>query len=225
MTMKSLSDWSLGASVMVKLGVKDPDTGDDIGGWQGRISDVGEDDGQRTVCLAWDSLTLKSMPAASLAYAIREGVDWQCMFLFETDIETATSRDTAAEVAQAIDEIEDRTVWLHLDDDGRIQSILAGIDPEDTTALLITWKQYLSKHLQFPFEAEVAELLERGRLRVGDRLQVTELFDLNDYQGLLVGGKRGSERLVFPLCDLEVTDEQSSNYQPVKDYVVWFANR
>ena len=225
MTTKSLSDVSLDASVMVKPGVKDPDTGDNIGGWQGRITDFGEDEGQRTVCIAWDSLTLKGMSAESLAYAIREGVDWQSMYLLETEIVAASPRDTPAEVEQVIDEIENRTVWLHLDDEGRIQSILTGVDAEDTTALLIAWEQYLDKHLQFPFEAEVVELLERGRLRIGDRLQVTELFDSNDYHGLLVGGRRGQERFVFPLCDLETTDKKSPNYQPVNDYVVWFANR
>lgn len=225
MTTKSLSDLSLDASVKVKPGVKDPDTGDDIGGWQGRITDFGEDEGQRTVCIAWDSHTLKSMPEKAVTHAIREGVDWQSMFLLETEIEVAAPRDTPAEVEEVIDEIENRTVWLHLDDEGRIQSILTGVDAEDTTALLIAWEQYLDKHLRFPFEAEVVELLERGRLRIGDRLQVTELSDSNDHHGLLVGGRRGQERFVFPLCDLEATDKKSPNYQPINDYVVWFANR
>jgi hypothetical protein len=30
---------------------------------------------------------------------------------------------------------------------------------------------------------------------------------------------------VFPLADIEVVDRSSKNYQPLKDYVVWYANR
>ena len=37
--------------------------------------------------------------------------------------------------------------------------------------------------------------------------------------------RRERRKYVFPLCDLEVVDKSSSNYQPVKDYAVWFANR
>ncbi|MCG3161995.1 MAG: hypothetical protein JMDDDDMK_03223 [Acidobacteria bacterium] len=29
----------------------------------------------------------------------------------------------------------------------------------------------------------------------------------------------------FPLCDLEATGKKSKNYQLLRDYVVWFANR
>ncbi len=38
-TMKS-RNWAIGESVVVKPGVTDPDTGRDIGGWQGRISAI-----------------------------------------------------------------------------------------------------------------------------------------------------------------------------------------
>lgn len=38
------SDWVLGKSVAVKSGVTDPDTGNDIGGWQGRISATFEEE-------------------------------------------------------------------------------------------------------------------------------------------------------------------------------------
>ena len=60
---KFISDWQVGASVAVKPGVKDPDTGDDIGGWQGRITEFSQDkDGTATICFAWDSLSLKACP-------------------------------------------------------------------------------------------------------------------------------------------------------------------
>jgi hypothetical protein len=46
-----------------------------------------------------------------------------------------------------------------------------------------------------------------------------------DLYGILVHVRRERETFVFPLCDLEATDANSPNYQPLRDYVVWFANR
>ncbi len=34
-----------------------------------------------------------------------------------------------------------------------------------------------------------------------------------------------SQEFLFPLADLEVLNKKSKNYQPIKDYVVWYANR
>jgi hypothetical protein len=115
----------------------------------------------------------------------------------------------------------------HLDEESaRINKVLAGVRSGDTLGALSAWEKYFDQTLQYPFEAEVHEWQERGRLRAGDRLKITGLSDLDDdHYGLLVEGKRGRERFVFPLCDLEVTDKQSPNYQPVMDYAVWFANR
>ena len=225
---KFISDWQVGASVAVKSGVKDPDTGDDIGGWQGRITEFSKDkDGTPTICFAWDSLSLKSMSAESLKYAIREGLDWQVMGLYESDLVAAQPRDTEDDVADAIAEIESHTSWLHLDEEGeRIQAVLDGIEPDDAMALLEAWEEYFDKTLKFPFEAFVSECMMRSRVRVGDRLLVTGFADLDDEMyGLLIEGKHEREHIVFPLCDLEVIDKKSRNYQPVKDYVVWFANR
>jgi hypothetical protein len=36
---------------------------------------------------------------------------------------------------------------------------------------------------------------------------------------------RGRRKHTFHLCDLAVVDDRSPNYQLVKDYRVWFANR
>jgi len=52
-TMKS-RNWTIGESVVVKPGVTDPDTGHDIGGWQGRISAI-LDEGE-ILTIQWDSL-------------------------------------------------------------------------------------------------------------------------------------------------------------------------
>ncbi len=57
--MKS-RNWAIGESVVFKPGVTDPDTGGDIGGWQGRVSTILDE--AEILTIRWDSLTLKSIP-------------------------------------------------------------------------------------------------------------------------------------------------------------------
>ncbi len=65
-------NWAIGESVVVKPGVTDPDTGRDIGGWQARISAILDE--AEILTLQWDSLTLKSIPPAHLAWCEEEGL-------------------------------------------------------------------------------------------------------------------------------------------------------
>ena len=37
--------------------------------------------------------------------------------------------------------------------------------------------------------------------------------------------KEGDETGLVPLCNFEVEEKSNSNYRPVREYVVWFANR
>jgi len=216
----------IGDSVIVKPGTKDPDLGGDLGGWQGRITELDQDEDDPTATIAWDSITLKAMPTPMIAHCEKEGLDWQVMGLDVTDIELASPRDTAKDVEQAANEILNSVAWLHLDEEGeRIQTVLDGIDPDDEMALVEAWEEHLEENLSFPFEAEVAEYQERGPLQTGDHVKVKSISEADDHYGVLVEVRRGGEKYVFPLCDLEVIDKQSPNYQPVKDYVVWFANR
>src|SRR5258707_10127028 len=67
--------WALGDCVVVKPGVTDPDTGSEIGGWQGRISAVSAEEaegGPVLVSIEWDSLTLAAMPAELIEYRSEE---------------------------------------------------------------------------------------------------------------------------------------------------------
>ena len=43
--------------------------------------------------------------------------------------------------------------------------------------------------------------------------------------GILVDVKKGRETYQLLLADLEVTDYHAPQFQVVKDYAVWFANR
>jgi len=212
----------VGASVRVKAGVKDPDYGTALTGWQGRATTI-EDDG--IVEIAWDSVTLRAMPAASIDRAEEEGLDWSTMRLYGREVEVVPARDTAAQAQKAKKTLAEQHAWAHLGPEGqRIGQVLAGIDPDDVMKALRAWRKHLQAKLTFPFEAVVSE--HSGPLRVGERVRVLGLNEVvDDLYGLIadIYSPRGAS--AYPLCDLEVTPKKSPHYQLVDDYAVWFANR
>ncbi len=216
----------VGDSVVVKEGVKDVDAGGFIEGYQGRITELGEDEkGVTYLRVQWDSITLKSIPLSSIEQMEEQGLDWTTYYLEIEDVEPATGRDTLDQVKGATEDMERQVQWVHLGEEGRrIQQILTGIDQEDTLAALKAWEPYLMRKLVFPFDAVVSEYQESGYLQAGDKISVRRLREVHELYGLLVELRRGRERYDFPLCDLAVAHNQSSNYQPVKDYGIWFAN-
>jgi hypothetical protein len=141
-------------------------------------------------------------------------------------VKPASPRDAEEDVEEAIEEIESQTAWLFLGEEGkRIQKVLDVIDSDDTMEILEAWEAHLGKKLKFPFEAEIVEHARRSSLRIGDRVTVKGIRDVDDVYGIFVEVTRGDDSYEFPLCDLEATNKQAKNYQLVKDYVVWYANR
>ena len=217
-------NFKVGDSVRVKEGVHDPDSNMDLSGWHGRILEIEEDGSDQPLLLvAWDSQTLKQMPQSYLEQSEVEGMDWQQFYLGVDDVEPAPSRDTQRDVAEMVEEIASRTGWLSLGAEGkRIQQVLSGAKNEGEA--FEAWEQYLEENLRFPFEAEVSEYQEKGRLRQGDRMTVVKISGLDDLYGVIVAGRWGSQKIEFPLCDLTVIGK-GVNKQIVSDYAVWFANR
>ena len=214
----------VGDSVIVKPNIKDPDFGIDIGGWQGRISEISAED--NLICIDWDSMTLKNTPPSVIEKSEEEGWGWHQMYLAATEVERAEPRDTEEAVAEVVDRLETSYGWSSLGEEGkRIQEVLADIDPEDEWEVLEAWETYLGQHLRFPFKAEVSEFQERGPLQSGDRVNVHRIVDTDERYGILVDIRHGREEYVFPLCDLEATGRKSTNYSSLRPYVVWFANR
>lgn len=217
--------FKVGDSVVAKAGVNDPDYGGDISGWQGRITEIMTDNkGVPTVMIAWDSLTLKRMPASFLKESARESLSWERMGVFTTEVELTQPRDTPVAVKRAIEEIGQQYAWAYLGEEGdRIQEVLKGI--KGKIAAFKAWHKYLSRALAFPFEAEVSEWQDRGPLKAGDRVTVLRFEGIKDLYGILVNIQTKRGDFVFPLCDLEAANQNSPNYQPLNDYDVWFANR
>jgi len=208
----------------VKPGVKDQDFDIDMGGWQGRVSEISplED----LIRIDWDSLTLMNMPGSMIARCEEEGLGWEQFYLEPGEVEPATARDTAAEVAKTVRKLQEEHAWDYLGEAGNgIARVLAEVKADDEWAAFLAWDAHLRQVLRFPFAAEVAEYQEHGPLRAGDKVEVQRITDVVDMYGVIVAvrHKRGSYH--FPLCDLEATDKGSANHGFVQEYAVWFANR
>ena len=217
--------FKVGDSVVVKAGVQDPDFDIEIGGWQGRIIEVYVDD-PPTFHIKWDSLTLKGQDVATVERCLAEQLDWTSMYLDADDLERTEPRDTEQDVAQTIEDIPRQ--YGRVDpgaQDRRIQQVLAGIEEDDDLDALGAWEEYLDTHLAFPFEAVVHKREERGPLKSGAQVKVTEITDVDEMYGIIVHLQVGRKSYYLPLCELKAADGSSSNFQLVDDYSVWFANR
>ncbi len=218
-------DLVIGESVVVRPGITDPDTGDDISGWQGRISAI-ENDGSRILAIDWDSLTLKSMAPEHIAWCELEGLSWTEMYLSFDDVEPATARDSKEDVAKIVAELERRYGWLYLggEQGRRIQAIVNSAQGDDDFAVMQKWHDYLEEHLVFPFTATIEEY-QRGPVHEGARVTVLSITSLADPYGNIVAVKHKDGVYELPLCDLKATKANPETRQLVEDYSEWFANR
>ena len=221
--MKS-RNWAIGESVVVKPGVTDPDTGRDIGRWQGRISAILDEADILTI--QWDSLTLKSIPPAHIAWSEEEGLSWSEMNLLLDEVEPVAARYSEDDVVAAIAELESQTSWLYLggEQGKRIQAIVNRVEGHNELAVFRAWHAYLEEHLVFPFAANVVEY-QRGPVRQGARVSVLAITFLDETYGTIVAVKHKNGVNELPLCDLKATEADAETRQLVEDYAVWFANR
>src|SRR4051812_50043108 len=91
-------DFAVGDSVRVKEGVTDPDSALDIGGWEGRILEIGGGpDGEPFVVIAWGSHTLRDVPEWYLEHSETEGFDWEKFVFRAEDIRHARNKDNPGE--------------------------------------------------------------------------------------------------------------------------------
>ncbi len=102
--------------------------------------------------------------------------------------------------------------------------LFKGIDVKDEYAILDKWEEYLSQTLKFPFETKVTET-DRGGLKIGTKIKLLDLDGYDDKYGIFGIGKGEMGAITSPICNLEATDKESKNYELLRNYVVWFANR
>jgi calcium binding protein len=96
------------------------------------------------------------------------------------------------------------------------------------------WPDWLAKHLKFPFtvtreededDAYFAPGAARGPFRLGHKMDVLELGEEDIDRGVMARVREKGRIGCVPLCDVEVRPKTDGNSWPVREYVVWFANR
>lgn len=95
------------------------------------------------------------------------------------------------------------------------------------------WMAWLSENLSFPFtvtreededDAYFTDACE-DLFRLGHKMQVVGIDGDDVDDGITVEVKEKGETGYAPLCDLQVKPKTNKNFWPVREYVVWFANR
>jgi hypothetical protein len=97
------------------------------------------------------------------------------------------------------------------------------------------WASWLSSQLRFPFtvtreEDEDDAYFQKGAakalFRLGHTMEVVGLdAESDEMVGILITVRESGKTGQLPLCDVEVKPKTDPNYWPVREYVVWFANR
>lgn len=96
------------------------------------------------------------------------------------------------------------------------------------------WEDWFEDHLKFPFMAirkedmsvePFSEVDKNKPFQVGHTMKVVAIEDEDEGYGLIVKVREGRKTGYIPLPDLEVTPKNHPNFWPVREYVVWFANR
>jgi len=218
----------IGDSVKVNAGVLEPDTEKfEIGGWQGRIVEIDTvTTGDGTLLnIEWDVITLNQIPAEYIIQSEVEGLGWDLMVLFESDVVKTEPRDTVSDVKKMQGELMEKYYWSHLGEEGqRIAAVLEGTDRNEEMASFYAWNNYMEKNLTFPFQAVVMEAEANTWVKEGTELMVNSLSNVDEVDGILIDVTLNGEKSDFMLCDVEPIDKKSANFQFINDYSVWFAN-
>jgi len=94
------------------------------------------------------------------------------------------------------------------------------------------WESWLNDNLTFPFEVKREEDEEgfggrasKSLFGIGHKMNVISLEEDDDKYGIIIKVHESGKTGYVPLCDVEVTSKDNKNFWPVREYVVWFANR
>ena len=212
-----------GDVVKVRDGFCDSELGVDMGGWHGRVSKLYPEEG--TALVAFDSLTLLDIPERFIEKYAEEGYSWEDYGYDLDDLIKTKARDTLTDVRYVLKELRNQYKYSYLGEEGReINKIFLAIDPDWVMGPLEVWEIYLQQNLTFPFEAVVDEWQERGPLRAGDKMRVSQIEIVDEGYGLIIKAKHGRHQIHFPLCDLAAMDKDSPNFDLIDRYRTWFAN-
>lgn len=203
----------------------DPDTGKyDLSGWQGRITDVYEEEGsERIVCIQWDKQTLLEMPKKFIRESIKDGYEYTEMNLGENEVELTHPRDTVQDRTEVAEALEEENYWVDFGEQGeRIKKILDAC-PYDDFDIMTHWFEYLETNLDLPVRMKYVGNSNQS-LSNGAEILLNGFIDADDMYGVIGSAIYGRQRVQVLLCDVEVL-EKSKKTEALEDYIVWFANQ
>ncbi|NQS98830.1 MAG: hypothetical protein HQ591_10280 [candidate division Zixibacteria bacterium] len=96
------------------------------------------------------------------------------------------------------------------------------------------WFKWLNDNLTFPFQvkrmeddydAYFTDIAKYEPFRLGHIIKVLSIENEDSLYGIIVKVREKRRIVYIPLCDVEVTSKEDENYWPVREYIVWFANR
>jgi len=96
------------------------------------------------------------------------------------------------------------------------------------------WMEWLAKELIFPFiltreededDAYFSSGAAKALFRLGHQMELLALDEEDVDRGLMVKVREKGQVGYVPRADLEVNSKSDKNFWPVREYVVWFANR
>lgn len=216
-------------SVIVKQGIKEPDSEEfEIGGWQGRVVEIDTETDKDNILITieWDSLTLEHLRSNFIQQSEIDGLDWKSIILYESDIDKTVPRDTKEKVKKIQDKLSDKYYWASHGEEGlRISNVLGNVKRSNEMKCFEIWDKYLDENLSFPIPAIVDESEDNWLIKSGDKLLIKSLSNIVDMYGIIAKVKLERKTYEYPLCDLEVIDVESKDYQLINDYRIWFANR
>ena len=97
-----------------------------------------------------------------------------------------------------------------------------------------SWESWLNKTLIFPFivrrvedddDAYFTDVADHQPFRLGHEMKALSINLEDDLYGIILKVREGRRIGYVPLCDVEVLNQEDPNFWPVREYVVWFANR
>ena len=225
-----------GDSVVVKPGVVDPDNEEtSLAGWQGRIVSYDEN----TAEIAWDSVTLRSMPEEFIEESEDQGMDWSVMYLSFQDVEPTGPRDTVRDVKRVKEEIEmeyedyeGNSDLLNMlenpalitpapEDLERVEMVLMGVDKEDISACLEAWQNYLAVSLVFPYSALVLMTAGTNAPPVQTVVEVQKMLGIGEELGIVMEVGAGKKTYECSLIALVPIDMDHANVPHLQAYLTW----
>ncbi len=197
-----------------------------IAGWQGKIIEIDNEDSEKSATIKWNADTLKQMPEYYIKQSVTEGLDFEVLTVNLNDVQYIVNKFDETERTKIADDLEKKFRWFSDGEEGeRIQKVLENVDVDNDEEVYKKWNEYLKGKFTFPFKAKIAEYQENSKFRQDDEVIVKGIKTIDEDEGLIADIEHKKRAYKFPLCDLEVINDESPNYEPLYDYCYWFANR